>query len=257
MMRRNPMHLFSGFALLVCVIAMLHASPATAEPSKASDEQLIEQLQRLAKTSEGIDDLSSAFKQRRYSPLLRKPIQSEGRIRSIKGLSRWDTSEPYESIMMVKPDRLELFDPEQNTLEVYPIEKRFGELLANPRPSPGDWLKQFDLQRAAPDMLSEQMQEDCAIDQQDDASFLLIRLTPKHEAMAEVVQELVIVLDVKTALSRGMAWTTGEQERTEIFFSKTEINQGLATKDLRFAVPDSARVVYPLGPLPESEKRSD
>lgn len=256
-MRRDPPHRPRACVLLLCMALGLFGLNARADDAEADhDKALIAQLREIATDNEPVDDLSARFEQRRISPLLRKPLASEGVIRSVKGLTRWDTDEPYETTMMVRPDRLELYDPEREVLEVYPIEKRFGQLLANPQPELTDWLKQFHVRRAEADALSEYMRKGCGIEDAPDAC-VLIRLTPRGEALSDVIEELIVVLDPKTGLSRGMTWTSGERERTELVFSAVKTDNGLKGKDLRLSLPDAVRVVYPLGPVPEAEKRSD
>lgn len=250
-----------GIALLLCWAVCLPGPAARAEPGQdadqdTSDQQLIKELEALRQATAEPQDLSARFTQRRYSPLLKKPIESSGVVRSVIGLTRWDTDKPQATSMIVRPDRLELYDPEQKTLEVYPIESRLGQLLANPRPDPKDWQSQFTIQRAKKAALSESMRERCELD--DDADgYLLISLTPRDEAVAKHVERLIIVLDTETGLSRGMAWSSGEGERTEIVFASMRVDTGLTEKDLRLKTPDSVRVVYPLGPVPEREKKPD
>ena len=255
-MRYNPAHKQGGLIGLLLICLCFLACPAAADQPVDGDASLIDRLKQIDKANDAIEDLSATFEQRRYSPLLRKPIESKGALRSVKGLTRWDTNEPSEQTMIVKSDRLELFDPEAKTLDVYPIERRFGELLANPRPAVGDWLEQFVIERAEPDALSKQMRERCKI-KEGGEGVLLIRLSPREEKLAEMIERLVIVIDVETSLSRGMAWLSGEQEQTEIVFRDTKVDAGIEAKDLRLNLPDSVRVAYPLGPIPEPENKAD
>ena len=254
-LRRMGLALLIGWsACLLCTMSMADAT----KPDKpdTDDAGLIQQLENLSQSREPIKDLSATFAQRRYSPLLKKPIETRGTLKSVQGLTRWDTDKPRPSTMMVKADRLEVYDPEQKTLEVYPIEKRLGQLLANPQPGVDAWRKHFTLERVKPDALSKAMREQCQVDD-DSEGRLLIRLTPRDADVAELIDHLLVVLDTETGLTRGMAWSNGEDERTEILFSKVKQNSGLKRAALRLEVPESTRVVYPLGPVPGDEKQAD
>lgn len=246
--------LLCGVAWLVCVGAV----NADAEPKREAtgDSDLIHKLRELEEQNAEIKDLSARFSQKRYSPLLKKPITSSGTYRSVSGLARWDTEKPHDSVMVIRAGRLELYYPEQKTLEVYPIKQRLGELLATPQPDVDQWQASFKLSRALPDALSESMRETIGI-KQDTDDYLLISLAPREEEVAKMIERLIVVVDRETGLSRGMAWSSEDRgERTEIVFTRVRPNTQIKRADLLLDTPESTRVVYPLGPVGEPEKKT-
>ena len=247
-------------ALLLCAAAsVVYVHSAVADDGaqdKGGDEtELIRQLRAFEERHAEIKDLSARFSQKRYSPLLKKPIAASGTYRSVAGLARWDTEEPHDSVMMIRPGRLEIYYPDQKTLEVYPIKKRLGELLATPQPDVDQWQAAFQLDAARPDALSESMRETIGIKNESD--YLLIGLTPLDKEVAKMIKRLIVVVDQETGLSRGMAWSSEDgEERTEIVFTRIRQNAEMKQADLLLQTPESTRVVYPLGPVAEPETKA-
>lgn len=236
--------------LLAGVMWAAGANADHAETTETSP-QLMEQLRQLGAKAAEVIDLESRFVQRRYAPLLRKPIESDGTVRARAGVSRWDTQEPYASVMLIERGRLSLYDPERRVLEVYPLERRLGELAASPIPRLATWVEHFAIESVEANALSDQMREEAGVDDEARPS-VLVRLTPKDAALAEQVGLIVAVIDVESGLSRAMVWSSGEGERTEIVFADTRINSGLKPEDLAIELPDGTRVVYPAGPVEEA-----
>jgi outer membrane lipoprotein-sorting protein len=246
--------LLCGIVSVVCADTVIAIADSD-EGNATGQADLIKELRELEKNSAETTDLSARFSQNRYSPLLKKPIASSGVYRSVAGLTRWDTAKPNDSVMVVQADRLEIYYPDQKTLEVYPVEKRLGELLATPQPDVDQWQASFKLARALPDTLSETMRETVGINKASD-DYLLISLTPREEEVAKLIERLIVVIDKETGLSRAMAWSSEDGgERTEIVFTKIRQNTEIKRADLLLDPPESTRVVYPLGPVGEPEKK--
>lgn len=235
--------------MALLLAALLWAAGVNAEIAEAANTspQLMEQLRQLDAKAAEVTDLESRFVQRRYAPLLRKPIESGGTVRALAGVSRWDTQEPYASVMLIELSRMSLYDPDQRVLEVYPLERRLGELAASPIPRLAMWVEHFFIEAAEADALSDQLREDAGVDDEARPS-VLVRLTPKDASLAEQVGLIVAVIDAESGLSRAMVWSSGEDERTEIVFADAQINAGLKREDLVIELPADARVVYPAGP---------
>lgn len=212
------------------------------------DGGLMEQLEGLDAKLAEVESLDARFEQRRYTPLLKKPIASAGRVRALAGESRWDTDEPYASVMRITSDRLELYYPEQKTLEVYPVEQRLGEVAASPMPRLSAWVEDFNIERADHAELPESLRQ--VAGDEADGKTLVVKLTPKAEGLAEQVALIWVVIDVQTGLSRAMSWSSGEEgERTEIRFEEAKVNRGVKRSDLVIQPAAGTRVVYPLGPV--------
>lgn len=232
------------------ILGACFASPCVilAEPAASTAEiepRLLEALTALDEKAASVEDLDARFEQRRYTPLLKKPLVSTGRVRALVGQSRWDTDAPYASVMHIRSDRLEVYYPDQETLEVYPVEQRLGELAASPMPRLSTWAKRFRIERAGRDDLTEVLR-----DAADAGPSLAVRLTPLDDALIDQVGVIVVVIDRESGLSRAMAWSGAEQgERTAIRFLEIQTNTGLEAESLAIQIVDGSRVVYPLGPI--------
>ncbi|MEL7087824.1 MAG: hypothetical protein AAGL98_05180, partial [Planctomycetota bacterium] len=101
-------------ALLVCL-----AAPGAAGEADTAWDELI----GLSAGRDVVTTYAADFRQEKFTPLLRDPIVSTGRVvmRAEKapggGGSRWDTRDPYASTMIISAGQLRLYYPEQNTLE--------------------------------------------------------------------------------------------------------------------------------------------
>jgi outer membrane lipoprotein-sorting protein len=237
--------------LMVCLLALPGVAASADEP--AIDPALLEQLEALDQKAAEIEDTTSGFEQRRYSPLLRKPIESVGTVRSVAGTSRWDTQEPYASVMLIEAGRLSLYDPEQKLLEVYPLERRLTDLAASPIPRLPTWRDHFVIAAVSEESLSDAMRGFVAKvrEVEPERGVLLVSLRPRADDLAEQVAWIYAVIDERTGLSRGIAWggDADSGERTEIVFRDSRINTGLEREGLLIDLPEDARVVYPLGPV--------
>ncbi|MEO1237397.1 MAG: hypothetical protein AAFX76_11475, partial [Planctomycetota bacterium] len=101
--------------LLVCLVCGTGASAGTQTTGEAGWQE----LGRLADAAPPVESYAADFVQEKFTPLLREPIVSRGRVRIAGGTSRWDTEAPYASTMLIAGGELRLYYPEQNTLEVY------------------------------------------------------------------------------------------------------------------------------------------
>lgn len=237
-----------GLAVCLCV-----AAPALSRAEAPTDPALLAELEALDALAAEVEDLTAVFEQSRHTPLLRRPIISSGTLRALPGRSRWDTDEPFASVMVIETDRLSVYYPEDGVLEVYPLEQRLGELAASPLARLADWLAHFTLERASAESLPESLRDAAGVGDADRPS-VLVRLTPKDDDLAAMIPSIVVVLDASTGLSRAMAWSGQEGERTEVVFSGVRTDTGLVGEDLALDVPEQTRVVYPLGPVsPASE----
>jgi len=204
-------------ALLVLVFCLGVTNRVVAQREEEIDPALLAQLQELDALAAEVEDLTAAFEQWRHTPLLKQPITSSGTLRALPGRSRWDTAEPFASVMVIETDRLSIYYPDDHLLEVYPLEARMGELAASPLVRLADWLELFTIRSALAEDLSEPFRQAVGVDDPD-RPCVLVQLTPRDEEMAALVPELVVVIDAQTGLSRAMAWSGQEGERTEVVF---------------------------------------
>lgn len=253
-----------GVFVLVAV-CLSRTGPVCAQTKPQQD--LREHLERFAELTADVNSLSADFEQQRHTPLLKKPIRSSGRLRIVGGLSRWDTAEPFSSSMLITDDRLSLYYPDAQTVEVYPLASRLAELSASPVPSLKIWDKHFSIERTSAGELPERLrpaltrapaeEDDEANAGEREASQFLIQLTPKDEELKAYLSALYVQIDPQTGLCRAVGWAGRDGEWTAIVFTGVKANAEIDRAALRLNPPEGTKVVYPLGPVEPPEKKAD
>lgn len=207
---------------------------AAADPDPALREQLARLDERIAE----IEDLTVDFEQRKFTPLLREPLTSTGRVLVKGDRSRWETAEPHPSVALIDPERVRVYYPEQKTLEIYDLGDRLREAVTTPLPRFEDLLQRFDIQRSE-DTVAPSNEED------HDHTLRLI-LTPRGEDLREHVRRIVVTVNTESALAEHVEWTDPDGERTAMIFTNPRINRGLTEETLDLDLPDGTNVVRPL-----------
>src|SRR5262245_35428095 len=88
--------LLSSFVLVVSSAAAFAAEPATAP---ALDPALEAKLADIDARAAKIEDFSGKFDQQKFTALLRKPLLSNGTVRKVGSVIRWDTEKPEPSVL--------------------------------------------------------------------------------------------------------------------------------------------------------------
>ncbi len=227
-----------GVGLWCLALPALCADP---RPEPDTDPALIRELQTLAQRAGEVKDLDAGFRQEKHTALLKEPLVSSGRVRMIGSHSRWDTDKPYRSITTIDDGELRVYDPEENVVEVYPLNRQLRQIALSPRPRIDDLLEHFHLHRHADPEAHDAPATD------DDAGPLAIRLTPRAAQTAERVRQITVLIDRETGLASEIAWTDADDELTRLTFLKPRINLGLKPQTVRFDPPADATVIFPLG----------
>jgi outer membrane lipoprotein-sorting protein len=205
-----------------------------------ADPTLTAQLAKIDVAAATIKDMSAHFQQRKFTSLLVKPLVSTGRVRSCGSVVRWDTQQPQPAVLYADKLELRLYYPEQKLEEVYPLDQRLGDLIASPLPRLAAIRDHFNIARAAPGDLAD------GLEQTTSAEILTLRLTPIDHALAQHVQAVIVVLDVKTGLSMAVRTIDPDGDRTDMMFSGVRLNTGLDPSALQLNVPADTMISHPL-----------
>ncbi len=192
------------------------------------------------------------FSQQKFTALLRDPIESEGRVRIAGGVSRWDTQPPYASTMVVADGELQLYYPEQSTLEIYDLGDRLEAMAASPVLEVGVLQEYFTLAES---------------NWNADRTRLELVLLPRQEQMAESLEEVIVEVSSgpepgeteagdspRTAADgdapgagalRKLEMTDVDGETTVLTFRQVGLNPQLDPESLRLEVPEGTTVVRP------------
>ena len=119
-------------ALMVLMAGWLPGQSVPA--SRPSQEGWEAELEALVGRIAGVQAISGEFVQTRYTPMLRKPMVSSGRIRMAGGVMRWDTEKPSKSVLLIDQEGAKVYLPEQSLLEIYSIDAQTLRMASSPVP---------------------------------------------------------------------------------------------------------------------------
>lgn len=209
----------------------------------ADDNAAWEELESLAQQREPITTYAADFRQEKFTPLLREPIKSTGRVRIVEGdgsggdasgsggVSRWDTDAPYASTMLIDGGELKLHYPEQQSLEIYELGDRLDALAASPVPDLAVLRENFEIDSSGWTKGNE---------------LFSLTLLPKSDAMRDALEEITVDIDPALGSMRRLSMTDLDGETTVMHFENIELNLDLDPADLALDVPPGTQIIRPL-----------
>jgi outer membrane lipoprotein-sorting protein len=222
------------------------ADPPTTAPA---DGPLMQKLTEIDQRAGQIKSLSANFDQQKFTALLRKPLDSAGRVRIKGAVVRWDTTQPEPSVLLIDQGEARVYYPTQKTLEIYPLDKKLADLAASPLPRLDVLKERFAIEQIPVDELDKNAAG---------KAFLALKLTPKDPSLAEHVKQVRVLLDVRRAYIMKAEVTDGDGDRTVLSFKDVQLNADVG--DLSLVVPPGTAVTHPLegldGPPPQSQGKS-
>lgn len=222
-------------------------SPDASHDAEANeDAELSKWLDRLDAQIRSISDLTSDFVEEKYTALLKEPMVSRGRVFVKGGRMRWSTISPTESTLYVDESRVALYFPARHTLEVYPLDHRLRSLVVSPIPRI-DVLRRHWLIRP---MAVESAHDERDRDRESSEGVQHLRLTPRDQAMSELLAEVRVIVNQRTGLANHVEMVDPDGERTVLTFSHTRTNVGLTDADVACDIPPGTKIVEPLGRTP-------
>jgi outer membrane lipoprotein-sorting protein len=231
-MLQTPHHQVSGQA------------PAT---QPAIDQHLQRQLEEIDRRAAQITDLTSDFVQLKHTALLKKPLESRGRLR-IRGVAmRWDTTDPSPGVMVIDEQELRLYSPAQSLLEIYPMQRGLGQIAASPLPRLAVVREHFDI--AGCDWPG--------LDERSRATHVAVKLTPREESLARHVQEVRVLLEVTTGCASAVRMLDPDGDELEISFLRIRTNTGVREDEVRFDPPSGTTISRPLEAAPPTSRGAE
>ena len=205
-------------------------------------------LARIDAKAGEIHTLAADFEQRRYTPLLKEPLVSEGLVRVVPTMTRWDTHLPRASIMVSDATTLKIYDPEARILEIYEMEERLTGLMFSPMPRTSQLRRYFELEVMAAERANPNEAEEESAGELPGESIYCIRLTPRQQ-WSQHVQWAMAEIDADRGVLRRVAWADPDGDRTEIRFAQVKLNEALSPDGLALALPGDVKIVRPLEAL--------
>lgn len=216
------------------------ASPKAAESEAGT--KLLAVLEELDRKVGAIRDVTASFEEHKFTSLLKKPLVSRGVVRAKGAVALWETVSPHRSVVALDRQRIRIFYPDRNALEVYDLsaggqDRTWMNCLPIPKL---DQLKEtFTIRPFAPGET-----DSGTMDAKRHVCFSLI---PKDESLSRYIERVDVVVDRRTAVAVRAELTDADGDRTVIEFSDVELNKGLTDRDVELVVPPDVTESHPLG----------
>lgn len=212
-------------------------APSSAPATQVAEPQLWAEMQAVDAHADHIADVSADFRQEKFTPLLKKPLVSTGKVVGRGSSALWTTQQPEPTQMLVTPAEIRIFYPQQHQVEVYPLQGQLGMLASSPLPRLATLKQFFRFQRLAAASLDPGA---------NDRDQLALQLTPIDSSLAEHVQDVRVLLDRNSGLVLRAETTDPDGERTVLSFTHITTNQNVPESALRLNLPAGTTVVHPL-----------
>jgi outer membrane lipoprotein-sorting protein len=216
--------------MLAMAQQLLAAAPAT-EPSLWTEMTQLDQ--KVAK----IDSVTADFEQKKFTPMLKKPLVSSGTVLATGSTALWKTTKPQPTSMRVSPKEICIYYPSQSLEEIYPVQGQLGALAASPLPRLEVLQKFFSFERDSAKSLDNS---------KSDADYLAVKLTPVSDELAKHVKQVRVLLDRKTGAIQLAENTDADGDRTVLTFSNLKLDAKLDADALDLTVPAGTRQTHPL-----------
>jgi outer membrane lipoprotein-sorting protein len=218
-------------AYSTCLVAQPASAPVGVDP--ALWQQMVEINAKGAK----VHDLTARFEQKKFTPLLKKPLISTGEVHVKGPVMRWDTKEPAQTVMRIDDKEVRLYYPQQKVVEIYKVDQQLSSLAASPLPRL-DVLKEH--------FAFEKLDEKLIRAEGDPANTLALKLAPIDAALKEHVDEVRVLLDAEHGYILRFEMIDSDGDHTVISFTGIQTNTKLPDSAVDLTVASDVKVSRPL-----------
>ena len=202
---------------------------------KELDADLAESLANFDKRLAAIKHFRASFIQDKKTPLLRNPMRSSGILLAQGPQMRWNTTEPYASVMVIdqRPGHNEIlfYYAEDALLEIHPLNHELGRLAGFPLPSFLELAQHYSIEKDPTPLTDER------------GSGLGLRLVPKDEATRQHLQQLRLLVDSTTGLIWKVEITEEEGSHTLLTFQELDTKTPVTSEALELNVPIGTEII--------------
>ncbi len=202
----------------LCILATTLCNADDTEPKRW------QQLRDALANARPFQTAQAQFTQEKSTPLLRQPITTHGKVRLAQGTLRFDTTEPYQTVMLIKGSTLTLYDPDAQSAEQLN--------LTGPMLQLGDGL------RFNPDTMQEQWSL-ASLDQTPDT--LTLTLQPRTEVPSSNTP-LLLTLNPNSGFAEQLTLPGSPDETTRLIFTDVQLNVPITAEDLSLHLPEGVTV---------------
>ncbi|MEE9403292.1 MAG: outer membrane lipoprotein carrier protein LolA [Algisphaera sp.] len=227
-------------AAMTNVTAPTLAAPAITTPHIGEIVNGWTALEQVILAHPAPDTYRARFTQHKTSPLLRDPMVSEGVVQMSGGLARWDTQPPHATVMLLGNDELQLYYPDQETLEIYPLSdsqtadappQGLAAMATSPVPDLPVLREHFELTHWGWIKGNEQ---------------ITLTFIPRDASMREAIETVGVIVDAKRGVLHQFTLTDLDGEVTQLTFHDIELDPDLDAKSLELTVPTNTHIIRPL-----------
>jgi outer membrane lipoprotein-sorting protein len=216
-------------------------SPAPA-PQVATDPGFEARLEAIDARIGQITQLRAEFEQRKRTPLLKRPIESSGKVLVKGDRLRWDTLSPAPSTLVTDASEIRIYYPDARVVEVYAVTGGAGDLRlisGTPLPRLATLKAQFALRELDP------VEVGGVADPAEPGRWLALELTPNTPELRPHVESVRVLLDTTLPCVRRIVLTDPDRETTEIEFKNVQVSIEIRDEELKLVVPEGTRVSRP------------
>jgi outer membrane lipoprotein-sorting protein len=201
-------------------------------------EGLEARLERLDARLAKIKDVRAKFEQRKRTKLLKRPMESGGKVSAKGAVVKWETLRPRAMTMLVSETAVKVYYPDDRLLEEYPLDERYRQAAIGPIPRLSALKERFEVKSIDAASLT---------DEKDTASLLALELTPKGQELRKHVAWVRVLIDEGAPCAKRVIVRDPDGDETEIAFSSVELDRGMEAGELELKVPEGTKVVKPSG----------
>ncbi|MGH7245235.1 MAG: outer membrane lipoprotein carrier protein LolA [Phycisphaerales bacterium] len=214
-----------------------------AAPSRGAntfDQRLADLDARVAQ----IRTLKADFEQTKSTPLLKKPLVSNGSI-VVKGArAKWQTDSPRQMIMTFGGGEIRMYYPEARVVEIYPLPGEFQEFAGNPLPRLGGLRSKFKVSEVDPETMGAPPAR---------GRFLGVALSPSDPDLKEHISDIRVLIDTALPCISRLEFTDPDGARTSIVMSNVRVDVDVTDEEVQPKLPAGTRESRPLpGSAPKS-----
>jgi outer membrane lipoprotein-sorting protein len=220
--------------LLLALVLLADDAP-TSRPANV-EPAVWQRMLEIDRRAGAVTDLEADFEQQKFTAMLKKPLVSSGRVFVRGSTMRWDTRKPDPNELQITEREVRIYYPAQETIEVYQVQQKLGQLAASPLPRLALLEKHFTFEPIPVGDMGES----------DEQKFFAVRMTPTQPELREHVEQVRVLLDAGRGLIVRLETRDADGDRTMVSFFNVKTNVGLKDEQLKINAPAGVKVTRPL-----------
>ena len=198
--------------------------------SLPAEQRLDEILTAMKNAGDQLSTLSANFEQTHHDHIMDENETSTGVLYyKVPGRIRWEYEHPFPKVLLVKDDKIRLFNPVANQVQEFKKGQMKGagaDLLIGFGRSNAEMGKNYDVR----------LKEESS----DSVTLLLI---PKPGSSASLFKAIELTMDKKRWIPLRSVFHEANRDTTEIIFKDIEVNEDLPAGCFELELPPNVEIV--------------